>query len=389
MFDKIRTDELERLNSVFKNAGFEIRLVGGAVRDLLLFQSPKDIDLCTDATPDEMIELAKTNGIQLIPTGLQHGTVTFVINKEHFEVTTLRADVDTDGRHATVEFVRSFEEDAARRDLTFNAMSMDFDGNVYDYFGGEEDLRNGRVRFVGDAGVRVREDYLRILRFFRFFTRFGNTPLDNFIFTNESYVISTNVKGLTQISGERIWSEIGKILSLPGAGTTLQAMRFTNVMRTIGMPWSCSSVEFVNHSDDAVTNLATLVYGDEELAVLKDRWKISSKELSSVGYLLGKGLVHLTSKRYDFDTMLGWLVDGDKKEDVLRLARYQDFLFASEDANRLESAEVPVFPVTGKDLLDLGFKPGKEFGQKLAELKSVWKESKYRLVKSDLLVKLK
>lgn len=126
MLDKIKTAELEKLGQVFKNAGFEIRLVGGVVRDLLLGQTPKDIDLCTDATPDEMIKVAQDNNIHLIPTGLQHGTVTFVIGKEQYEVTTLRTDVDTDGRHATVEFVRSFEESEEYQSLLKDFTDMGY-----------------------------------------------------------------------------------------------------------------------------------------------------------------------------------------------------------------------------------------------------------------------
>ena len=131
-------------------------------------KSPKDIDLATDATPDEMQKMFDSAGVRHIPTGIEHGTITAVINGEEFEVTTLRADVETDGRRAEVEFVRSWEEDAKRRDLTYNAMSMDFEGNLYDYHGGMDDLQDKVTRFVGDPEERIKEDYLRTLRYFRF-----------------------------------------------------------------------------------------------------------------------------------------------------------------------------------------------------------------------------
>ena len=157
------TSELENLDKIFKKSGYEIRIVGGAVRDILLKKDPKDIDLATDATPKEMMDLLGKAGIKHIPTGIEHGTITAVLNNEPFEITTLRADVDTDGRRATVQYVTSWEEDAKRRDLTYNAMSMDLDGKIYDYFGGMDDLQNKVSKFVGDPEERIKEDYLCLL----------------------------------------------------------------------------------------------------------------------------------------------------------------------------------------------------------------------------------
>ncbi len=150
MLDRILTDELIYLNQIFTDSNFEIRIVGGAVRDILLGVTPKDIDLTTPATPDEMIEIAKKNNISYVSTGISHGTLSFILNHILYEITTLRIDKETDGRHATIAFTRSFEEDSKRRDLTYNSMSLDFDGNLYDYHHGQEDLENNIVRFVGN-----------------------------------------------------------------------------------------------------------------------------------------------------------------------------------------------------------------------------------------------
>ena len=144
-----------------RNSNHEIRIVGGAVRDILLGKTPKDIDLATDAPPDQMMALFKSAGIKYIPTGLQHGTVSAVIGDEVIELTTLRIDTNQDGRHADVEFTKDWREDAKRRDLTFNAMNIDMDGTLHDYFNGVEDLKNGISRFVGDPDTRLKEDYLR------------------------------------------------------------------------------------------------------------------------------------------------------------------------------------------------------------------------------------
>lgn len=160
------------LGKIFKANGFEIRLVGGVVRDLLLGKTPKDVDLATTATPDQMIALARTNNLRYIETGLQHGTLTFVVDGEPYEITTLRVDKETDGRHATVEYTTDWHTDAERRDLTYNAFSLDLNGNLYDYFNGLKDLKNKTTRFVGDPNKRIQEDYIRILRYFRMSQKF-------------------------------------------------------------------------------------------------------------------------------------------------------------------------------------------------------------------------
>ena len=156
------TPNLKKINNIFSKNKFEVRIIGGAVRDIALGKQPKDIDLATDATPDEMIAMFDKAGIRHIPTGIEHGTVTAVIDKEPYEITTLRADVETDGRRAKVKFVRNWKADAQRRDLTYNAMSLDFNGKIYDYFDGMNDLQNKVSKFVGDPSERIKEDYLRI-----------------------------------------------------------------------------------------------------------------------------------------------------------------------------------------------------------------------------------
>ena len=157
----IVNSNIRKLGDIFDDAGYEVRIVGGAVRDIALGKEPKDIDFATDATPDEMIAMLDKAGIKHIPTGIEHGTITAVLNGEPFEITTLRADTETDGRKAKVDFIRNWKDDAQRRDLTYNAMSMDIDGNLYDYFDGMDDLQNKVCKFVGDPAERIKEDYLR------------------------------------------------------------------------------------------------------------------------------------------------------------------------------------------------------------------------------------
>jgi poly(A) polymerase len=202
---------LAKVFAAFKAANSEVRAVGGAVRNSLIGRPVIDVDLATTATPDAVIRLANDAGLKVVPTGLDPGTVTLVTDRASFEVTTLRRDVETDGRHAVVAFTTSWEEDARRRDFTINALYCDANGTVYDPIGGLADLRRRRVRFIGDAEARIREDYLRILRFFRFSAEYGNGQLDA-----EGLRASIALKeGLSRLAAERIRGELLKLLAAP------------------------------------------------------------------------------------------------------------------------------------------------------------------------------
>ena len=231
-FKSVLTPELFTVAAPFQEHGFDIRIVGGAVRDILLGIQPKDVDIGTNATPQEMIELFQKHKIHYIETGLQHGTLTAHVNKRDFEVTTLRIDTETDGRHAKVQFTHDWKLDAERRDLTFNAMSVGLDGSLYDYFGGRKDLFERRVRFVGDPRLRIQEDYLRILRYFRFYGRIA-LEADNHDQTTLN-VIQECSDGLRKIAVERIWMEVSKILTGNHTPNLLRRMYGLNVSQCIG-----------------------------------------------------------------------------------------------------------------------------------------------------------
>ena len=185
------------------------RLVGGCVRDNLLGKTPKDYDFATHLLPEEVIEIFSNNGIEVVPSGLQHGTVMVILDGIGYEITTLRTDDETDGRHAIVSFTDSWEKDAERRDFTFNALYMDKEGTIYDYYNGVEDLKNNIIRFIGSAEKRIKEDSLRILRYFRFMTR-----IDNPITVEQDKIdIKSNIQLMDILSKKRILSELTKIFS--------------------------------------------------------------------------------------------------------------------------------------------------------------------------------
>ena len=176
VFNEIMTSDLKYIFDLFEKYSFELRIAGGAVRDLLMGIKPHDIDFATTATPDQMKEIFTKENIRMLNTnGEKHGTITIRLDdKENYEITTLRIDVNTDGRHAEVRFTNDWKLDSNRRDLTINSIFLCFDGTIIDYFNGYEDLKNHRVKFVGDPSTRIQEDYLRILRYFRFYGRIAN-----------------------------------------------------------------------------------------------------------------------------------------------------------------------------------------------------------------------
>lgn len=200
--------ELKFLYYILEKFG-EVRLVGGCVRDMLIGIEPKDVDIATSILPEKLIDILSKNEIKCFPTGIEFGTITAVVDQKAFEITTLRKDISTDGRRATVKFTNDWFEDAKRRDFTINAMYCDLNGNITDFFNGIDDLKNKKIKFIGDPEHRIEEDFLRILRYFRFFAYLGGSNIDESSF---SAVIKLK-SGLQKISGERIKAEMFKLFN--------------------------------------------------------------------------------------------------------------------------------------------------------------------------------
>tara|TARA_B110000902_G_scaffold59756_1_gene70222 strand:+ start:2092 stop:5484 length:3393 start_codon:yes stop_codon:yes gene_type:complete len=363
----IITPAIKKLDSVFKQNKYEMRIVGGAVRDIVLGKSPKDIDMASDATPDEMIAMLDKAGIKHIPTGIAHGTLTAVVDGEDFEITTLRADSNTDGRHADVSFVRSWEEDAKRRDLTYNAMSMDIAGEIYDYHSGMDDLQDKVSRFVGDPAERMQEDYLRILRYFRFQARMDSPAWDKDTLT----AVADNAAGLKKISAERVWMEMEKILGGSNVANVLQSIDKTGVAGVIGL--KVENLNLVTDNTDPIIQLAKIGNQPE----IAKRWKMDNVRANMLEFLV-------THKDHTLDkkAIEDMIADGVDKDKIVALATLQG---KSDMAGHVAKASVPEFPVTGKDLIATGMKPGIELGKRLAQLKAKWKDSNFTATKGDLL----
>ena len=344
------------------------RIVGGAVRDALLGRDVADIDLATPDPPDDMIVALARVGLRAIPTGIAHGTITTISHHRPFEITTLRRDVATDGRHATVAWTDDWQLDAARRDFTINAMSLSRDGAVHDYFGGQADLRAGHVRFVGDAATRIAEDYLRILRFFRFLARYGRGAPD----AEATAAIAAGVPGLAQLSAERVWHELKRILSAPDPRQAIALMATLGVMGAIlpegADPARAACLIAAGAPPDPLLRLAALATGDT--ATLAARFKFSTHEQTRLATLRSGPVPALDGEGADWRRLLA-----DESNELLadRTWLAGGFGPAWDAARaRLLATPRPVFPLEGRDALALGAAPGPGIGAALRHTRLWW-----------------
>ena len=346
----------------------EARLVGGAVRDALAERPVADIDLATPRLPDGIVKALTQAGIRAVPTGIAHGTITAVSGGRGFEVTTLRRDVETDGRHASVAFTDDWRVDAARRDFTINAMSMTADGAVFDYFSGIADLRAGMVRFVGDPATRIAEDYLRILRFFRFFARYGTGTPD----TAALAAIRAGLGGLAILSVERVWSELQRILAAPDPSGAIARMAELGVLAAVlpeGVdPQILSRLVAAGAPADPILRLSAMLTGDA--VAVAARLKLSTTERERLAALRAGPLPHPDADEDELrrllandppDILIGrvWLA-GEATQDWTQLR------------NRLAAIPRPVFPLEGRDALAIGIAPGPEMGVMLRTVRDWW-----------------
>jgi poly(A) polymerase/tRNA nucleotidyltransferase (CCA-adding enzyme) len=346
----------------------EARVVGGAVRDTLAARPVTGVDLATPRVPQDVAKTLLAAGIRAVPTGIEHGTVTAVVDSQGFEVTTLRRDVETDGRHAVVAFTDDWHADAARRDFTINAMSMTRHGEVFDYFGGLSDLQAGIVRFVGDAATRISEDYLRILRYFRFFARYGSGPPDAAAIA----AIREGVQGLAGLSVERIWSELSRILSVPDPHAAIALMDHLGVLRAVlpegTDPSALARLIEAGAPADPVLRLSALLTGDAALAAA--RLRLSAVDRDRL-LALRSGPVPQPS---DDDAALRRLL-ADAEPGLLIDRAWLAGGGAPEWAalrQRLMAETPPVFQLEGRDVLALGEPEGPRVGALLRAVRQWW-----------------
>jgi poly(A) polymerase/tRNA nucleotidyltransferase (CCA-adding enzyme) len=343
----------------------DARVVGGAVRDWLAGRKVSDIDLATALPPDAVTAALEQAGLRAVPTGVDHGTVTALSGGRGFEVTTLRCDVETDGRHAVVAFTDDWRADAARRDFTINAMSMTRDGMVFDYFAGRADLDAGLVRFVGDPATRIAEDALRILRFFRFHARYGRGDPDPAAVA----AIRGGLAGLAILSPERVWSELLRILAAPDPSGAVALMAATGVLRAVlpegSDPAALARLVAAEAPADPLLRLAALSTGDPE--TLAARLRLSGAEREMLAALRAGPAPSPEADDADLRRALA-----DTPAEVLIGRAWLAGAGWEAVRARLAALPRPVFPLEGRDVLALGLSEGPRVGELLRTVRRWW-----------------
>ncbi|KJV69427.1 CCA tRNA nucleotidyltransferase [Candidatus Neoehrlichia procyonis] len=378
------------INAIEKFNG-SIRLVGGCVRDSIINKRFTDTDFATTLTPDKVIQALNFSHIKTIPTGIKHGTITAIVNNTSYEITTLRSDIKCDGRHANVSFTNNWKEDASRRDFTFNALYCDKEGKIYDYFSGIQDLNNKTLNFIGNAEKRINEDFLRILRAFRFHAMICNGNQLKKEITELCKKYSYTIK---KLSKERVREEFLKLLSYNNILNTLQIMQQCNILEQI-LPYDISTNIL---SSPLLQNNPPIVKLSALLRTIKNNDKIKVSENVS-------NLLRLSNKQKKIlitlvtNTLPIPLSINNQKKYISKFGlesychlitinhvevnnTYEELFQYIDFANNFK---VPNFPISGNDLLNIGYKKGKALGQTLSIIKQTWENSSYQLTKTQLL----
>ncbi|HSI01596.1 MAG TPA: CCA tRNA nucleotidyltransferase [Reyranella sp.] len=362
-----------RLFAALTSAGIAVRFVGGCVRNAVLDHTVDDLDLAVDRPPETVMRALEAAKIKVVPTGLKHGTVTAIADSQVFELTTLRRDVETDGRRAVVAFTDDWLADACRRDFTFNALYADPDGTLYDPFDGRADLATGKVRFIGDPDRRIAEDRLRVLRFFRFHAWYGRPPLDG-----ASYqACARNAGALGSLSGERVRKELLRTLEAPASPDAFEAMREAGVLDhwlpEYAGPQRLAALIAREDQADGLRRLAAILAAGTDAVAIGKRLKLSTQEAVRLDVMLAgepaidiaggppawrAGIYRLGNRLYIDRLLLATDAPGDWR-DALAVAR---------------SWTPPELPVSGGDALKLGLRPGPKVGALIDAIERWWIE---------------
>lgn len=384
----VKSENYLSILEVIKSKNHNVRLVGGVVRDAILGIDSQDVDIATSMMPEEVMQVFSSLGCKVIPTGIKFGTVSVLRNGELFEITTLRKDISSDGRHSKVEYTDDFYLDAIRRDFTINALSYcPFEEKIYDYFNGIKDLESGLVRFIGDADLRIKEDYLRILRFFRFFGKFGN-QIDqnslNFCIKNKSFI--------KNLSRERIKSEFDLILKLSNFSDIIALMNDLSILQEI-LPISDLKLDKFISAKNGANKFATHLTNETKYALL----------FALGGIVTYSQLINLKFSRIEakiISDLLSMLQQKDIDECFLKeiwleknnFSQFFVFLASMLQVEKkiegmflvLKDRQKPLFPINGNDITSCGIS-GIMVDKEITYIKRKWIESDFTLTKQDLI----
>ena len=392
----MKSTKIARLFNAVEDNGGSIRFVGGAVRDTIAGLSGFDLDLATDLSPDELAEACQSSNIKTIPLGLKIDCIGVVIDSQILRVSSLRKPSKKERLHADFEYTDDWSADASKRDLTINAVYADLRGNVFDYYNGINDLQHGIVRFIGSAEDRIKEDYLRIMRFFRFYSIFGKTPVDK-----EALQACIKLKdGLRGIAIERVRDELFKLLVTPHVTETMRII-YDNDILGYFMPksehldalWRLTKLVadakyegnflrrlFVLYQPNAsqAENIANILRFTKKQKDVFTRWakiEITPENLATSTARLK--FIYRYGKQFTIDKIL------------LTSSIYQDLPLNINDVlKEVENAIVPIFPIRGKDIVAKGIKSDRKIGETLNKLEQIWIDGDFNLTRDELLQKV-
>ena len=391
---KTKVSEIFKAISNYKESS-EIRYVGGCVRKILSKEKFDDIDLATNLKPNEVKECLESNNIDFFETGIEHGTITARVDEKNFEITSLRKDILTDGRHAKVEFTNEWNEDALRRDFTINSIYSDKEGNLFDPNDGVKDLEIGKVEFIGDPEKRIKEDYLRILRYIRFFINYSKQDHK----LNVKKIIKQNISGVIKLSKERLINELKKLVTSKGF-TKICDDEFCKEILLLIFP-QLKNIDIIKKikksynkeifNKDFIFLLALLIIDETDNSeYFLYKFNMSNQDKSRINFI--KEIYNKSDDKNIFS-----------KKNLQKIFYYQgkqylidaiDFkLFLSNKKNNklldlkkyLENLEKPKFPIKAKIIMEkYNLKEGKELGQKLKFLENLWVENSFNISEKDV-----
>ena len=396
-FPFYRSKNIKRVFSILHSGEDKTQamFVGGCVRKYLLKEKIDDIDIATILTPDQVIEKFQNSDIEVKKTGIEHGTLTIVLNNQHFEITTLRKDVSTDGRHATVSFTDNWEEDSERRDFTVNAIYLKQNGSIFDPQSGVSDLKKKKIKFIGNPEKRIKEDYLRILRFIRFSIEYGS-----FDFESEALkAIQTNLNGIVQLSKERIYGELNKILKLKNLEQIFKNKIFFDIFKLV-FPEFKYMERTKNFS--IIRNLKLKILDRNNILALLlvdssdnheyfcHKYKVSNETRDYLDFC-GKNFKEVQKNKNFFKKDLKKNIFFHKKNKIKSLF----FIYSLAKTNfkpkdlmsmfsKIDDMYIPKFPITGKYLLEKGIKSGKKMGMAIKEIEKKWIDNNFSLNNDEL-----
>ncbi len=389
--------EIQKIFEAFNSYSnkVELRFVGGCVRKLIIDEKVDDIDLSINLKPEDVIKVLKKNSINFYESGIDHGTITAIINKKNFEITSLRKDINTDGRHAEVQFTENWLEDASRRDFTINAIYSDIDGNLYDPFNGKKDLYDGLIKFIGDPTTRIREDYLRILRYIRFYLGYSKNKHDK----NTVKIIKQNLIGLKNVSKNRQLQELKKItyiknfykinsniLSRELFGLIFPELKYINRIDKLDN----LSIEILKQKNfDFILSLL-LIDKSEDTDYFLYKYNLSNKEKDKISFLYS---IFSEEPKKGFFTKenLSKIIIKHGKENLIDVLDYKILTIRKNRNDFLDlkkyfiDFKIPVLPIKANDLIErFDLKEGKLLGSILREIEEKWLENNFNISKNQI-----